>query len=603
MLVLTAFVTVATLAAAAFAVDLGRGVAYKRDLQGDADIAAIDAARALGNRKGEGGMALQVHAEKLAEESMARNNFDPDAAGNSWALRLGVVDPVTRTFSPTDPSLATAVEVALTGPVNWAFRPGGNTYTARGVAQAGTQNNVCIGFDCPGGGGGGGDDTPVAVNDVASLCQGDPPITINVLANDSGLSDTPVVVTLGAVSPAAAGSVSLSGNNAVFTPGGGYTGNASFPYTVTDADGDADTATVAVTVLPPCAGDHTPVAVDDSATVCQASPAVTINAVANDSGLNDTPVSVTVGALAPAGAGSVSLSGTNAAYTPAAAFTGTATFPYTVTDVDGDADTATVTITVGPCRPNYQAMAGIAVGSFLARVNTSGGLLKDVFGKFLNGNVTLVGYTGIAAGSVTLGQLRAALNFGTVNELLTTQITARNFLLAMVTVLQNKGDAPSVQAASDLMNLALAADSNLNMTLGSLVKVAQGAEGSASTVDLNAFQLAMMAAQLANGQNAVDITLTTQNMGGGLAGLLSPLGGNTLRLKVIEPAQIMFGPPGKHDNGQWKTQVKTAQVRAQIHLRPLGTLLGGLLDLPIYLEAASATASLQSITCQSVIND
>jgi uncharacterized membrane protein len=194
------------------------------------------------------------------------------------------------------------------------------------------------------------------------------------------------------------------------------------------------------------------------------------------------------------------------------------------------------------------------------------------------------------------------MGFGTIDELLTTKVSARNFLLAMVNVLRNKGDAPSVQAGTDLADIALAADSNLDMRLGDLIKVTQGAEGSAASADINALQLAMMVAQVANGKHAVDIALTTQNLGGPLAGLVSPLGGNTLSLKVIEAPQIAFGSPGRDGEGEWLTFARTAQIRAQIHLRPLGAVLGGLVDLPIYLEGASATAALQSITCREPID-
>ncbi len=55
ILVIASIATVAVLAASALAVDIGRGVSLKRDIQADADLAALDAARALGNRKGEGG--------------------------------------------------------------------------------------------------------------------------------------------------------------------------------------------------------------------------------------------------------------------------------------------------------------------------------------------------------------------------------------------------------------------------------------------------------------------------------------------------------------------------------------------------------------------
>ncbi|MGH9281377.1 MAG: hypothetical protein ACRD0S_00405 [Acidimicrobiales bacterium] len=417
MLVIASAAMVATLAATALAVDIGRGVAVKRDLQADADIAALDSVRALGNRKGEGGLSPQALAERLAEESLDRNGFDTGGEGNSWSVELGVVDPVTRVFTLADQSLASAVQVTLTTPISWAFQPGGRTYTARGIARAGTPNEQCQG-----------------------VCDDD------------------------------------------------------------DDDDDPDP------------GD------DDD-------------------------------------------------------------------ECEGACDAA-----------------GIAAGSFLARVDTSGGMLKSLFGRFLNGNVTLVGYQGIASGSVSLGQLRAELGFGTIDELLTTKVTARNFLAAMVNVLHNKGDAPSVQAATDLANLALAADSNLDLRLADLVKVVQGAEGAAASAEINALQLAMMVAEVANGQHAVDIALTTQNLAGPLGSLLSPLGGNTLTLKVIEAPQIAFGPPGRDSHGDWQTQVRTAQIRAQVHLRPLGTLAGGLVDVPIYLESASATAALRSITCRDPLD-
>jgi uncharacterized membrane protein len=400
VLLLASLITVTCLAATAFAVDLGRGVAAKRDLQSDADLAAIDAVRALGNKEGQGGLTRQALAEQLAEESLERNGFDIDTEGNSATVVLGVIDPDTRVFTATDPSVASAVKVTLNTPIEWAFQPGGRTFTASGVGRAGIGNNVCRG-----------------------VCDDDDPET------------------------------------------------------------------------------HT------------------------------------------------------------------------------------------------DALAGIALGSFLARVDTSGGLLKSIFGEQLNGNVTLVGYTGIAAGSLTLGELRTALNVGTVDALLTTQVTARNFLLAMVTVLQNRGDATSIQAATDLNNLALATDPSLNITLGDAITLADGGEGAATIAEISALHLAQMVAQLANGQNAIDIALTTQNMGGGLTPLLNLLGNNTLRLKVIEPLQIAFGPPGKDAAGQWHTRVETAQIRAQIHLRPLG-----LLDLPLYLEGASAQAALASVTCRSPLD-
>jgi tight adherence protein G len=239
--------------------------------------------------------------------------------------------------------------------------------------------------------------------------------------------------------------------------------------------------------------------------------------------------------------------------------------------------------------------AGISVGSFLARVDTTTGLLNTVLGGMIGGNLTLVGYTGIAAGSVNLGQLKTQLGFGTVDELLDANITYKNFLNATAAALNAKGDAVSLTARAGVLELATAASSSLSLKLRDLIKVAQGDGNSAASADINVFQLAQMAAQVANGSNALSVTLSTSSLGG-LGGLLNSAG-NSVQLKVIEPPQIAIGPAAQNPDGTWKTTAKTAQIRLSIHLRPLGTVLGGVLNLPIYVEAASAEASLRGITC------
>jgi Ca2+-binding RTX toxin-like protein len=76
------------------------------------------------------------------------------------------------------------------------------------------------------------------------------PLTIpaaTLLANDTDPDGDTLTVT--AVGNPASGTVQLNGNNVVFTPQTGFTGNASFEYTVSDGTETA-TATVAVAVNP-----------------------------------------------------------------------------------------------------------------------------------------------------------------------------------------------------------------------------------------------------------------------------------------------------------------------------------------------------------------
>jgi uncharacterized membrane protein len=246
-------------------------------------------------------------------------------------------------------------------------------------------------------------------------------------------------------------------------------------------------------------------------------------------------------------------------------------------------------------------IAGISVGSFLARVDTSTGLLNSVLGGFIGGNLTLVGYSGLAAGTVNLGQLRAQLGFATVDQLLAANITYKNFLNATADALSAKGDAASLNARAGVVALATAADAALTLKLGDLISVAGGDGNSAADADINVFQLATMAAQVARGSNLLSVTLSPSSLGG--LGSLLNASGNSVQLKVIEPPQIAIGPAALDSSGNWVTIARTAQVRLYIRLRPLGTVLGGLLDLPIYVEAASADASVRGITCVTPRND
>lgn len=72
---------------------------------------------------------------------------------------------------------------------------------------------------------------------------------------------------------------------------------------------------------------------------------ITVAVLNNDSGLQDTPLDVTVSGK-PAH-GTVSINGNNAiTYTPDADYSGQENFSYRVTDADGDVSLATVTINV-----------------------------------------------------------------------------------------------------------------------------------------------------------------------------------------------------------------------------------------------------------------
>jgi uncharacterized protein (TIGR03118 family) len=106
---------------------------------------------------------------------------------------------------------------------------------------------------------------PVAADDTA-LTSSIRPVIINVLANDTDFENEGFLVVT-SVMPGTGGTPSIVGNSVRFTPSPGFTGTATFQYTITDNgtsnftnttlnDPKTSTATVTVTVIEP---NHAPV--------------------------------------------------------------------------------------------------------------------------------------------------------------------------------------------------------------------------------------------------------------------------------------------------------------------------------------------------------
>lgn len=186
---------------------------------------------------------------------------------------------------------------------------------------------------------------PVAVNDTV-VTDYESATTIDVLANDSddaSLVNSSVTIDTDPVN----GSVSVNTNGSItYTPNAGYDGTDSFVYTVTDADGAVDTATVNLTVNP-VPTNYAPDAANDTTTVNQDST-LSIAVLANDSDTEDssfTNSNLSIDANPSNGTVSINTDGT-IAYTPDANYIGADSFTYTLTDSGGETDTATVNISV-----------------------------------------------------------------------------------------------------------------------------------------------------------------------------------------------------------------------------------------------------------------
>jgi CshA-type fibril repeat protein len=187
------------------------------------------------------------------------------------------------------------------------------------------------------------DDAPTAVSDSA-VTPPETPVDIPVISNDSDPNDDPLTVT-GITTPEN-GTVTDNGDGTVtYTPNPGFIGTDTFEYTITDPQGNTDTAIVTVVVNP-----EVPNAVDDTGRTPADTP-ITVNVIANDSDPDGDPLTVT-GITQPANGTVIDKGDGTVTYTPDPGFSGTDTFTYTVCDDDGNCDMATVTITVENSPPD-----------------------------------------------------------------------------------------------------------------------------------------------------------------------------------------------------------------------------------------------------------
>jgi VCBS repeat-containing protein len=213
------------------------------------------------------------------------------------------------------------------------------TYT---LAPGGSTATVSMTVSCV-------DDPPTAFNDSGTVAEDHAATAIPVLANDTDIDGGPT--TIASTTQPANGTVAIIGGGAGLTyqPNANYcnsppgTSPDSFNYTLNGGS----SATVSMTVT--CA-DDAPDAVDDTKTVLEDDPATAIDVLANDSDVENDPITITsatdpahgtVVVTGPVGAG------TGLTYAPDANYCNTPTPPFdTFTYTVNGGDTATVSVTV-----------------------------------------------------------------------------------------------------------------------------------------------------------------------------------------------------------------------------------------------------------------
>ncbi|HYJ31392.1 MAG TPA: Ig-like domain-containing protein [Allosphingosinicella sp.] len=181
-------------------------------------------------------------------------------------------------------------------------------------------------------------------------------LTIDVLANDTDVDNGAVLTVTGASAPAGKGTATVVGNQVQFNPGTVFDHLAQgasevvvISYSITDEHGATSSSTASVTVTGTNDG---PVANPDTAAGTE-NQTLTINALANDTDVDDGAVKTLVSASAPAGKGSASIVGNQVQFNPGTSFdqlavgeSETVVVGYTMQDEHGATASSTITITV-----------------------------------------------------------------------------------------------------------------------------------------------------------------------------------------------------------------------------------------------------------------
>lgn len=291
-------------------------------------------------------------APVAANDNISTNEDTPITLGANVLANDTVTAPRTLTLasvSATGTTQGTVNGTTYTPPANFA---GTDVVTYIAQDSTGLQSNaatVTITVNPV-------NDAPVATDDTFTADEDSTGNVIDVLANDNGgpneASDTITVTAVGATNNGGTATITAGGGSVTYSPAAGFIGTETFTYTITDAGGLEDTATVTVTVEPavlPRARTDTP--------STQENQAVEIDVLANDSanpGENTILVSLSSSLVAQFGSVQINDNGTptdqtddTITYTPNDEnFNGVDTFAYVMNDTGGTGDNSIGTVTV-----------------------------------------------------------------------------------------------------------------------------------------------------------------------------------------------------------------------------------------------------------------
>src|SRR5262249_21634741 len=146
-----------------------------------------------------------------------------------------------------------------------------------------------------------------------------------------------------------------------------------------------------------------------------------------------------------------------------------------------------------------KAIASLSAGSFAARFSSSQSpIWNQTIGPLLGTNLSLsaISYQGLANATFSVGDLMAAANVASLDQLLALQLTGAEYLNLLADAVSDGG---SSSAAATLTGIASSVGAGLDLTLGDVLSVASGVSEDAFDAQLNALDMLAVGAQVARG--------------------------------------------------------------------------------------------------------
>jgi uncharacterized membrane protein len=256
------------------------------------------------------------------------------------------------------------------------------------------------------------------------------------------------------------------------------------------------------------------------------------------------------------------------------------------------------------------------LGTTLVNITPSAitSLLNTMLGTTIGAtSISLASYNGLANARFSVGDLMAAVGAGTVNQLLTTRVTAGQLAQFMLTALQttqvaNTNLSTAIGTLKTIINATITGSQTFAIgntsTAPGLLSLGLADDQSALNATISPFDGLMVAAEIAQAGKAPITVASVLTIPG--------VTGTTLSLQVIQPPVLAVGEAGKNASGAWRTIASSAQIRAYVKV-VVGTvslslplpfpfnisLLSASVILPIYIDVAPGTAWLQSTQCSA----